>query len=131
MASVRELKDALIAEHHQVVRSSEIAMDAITTMLSLSQWVLGVLGLAIALIALVGLGLIYRIVKRRIDDITNRRLEEHLTSVEFDERIDAIVASAVHAKFQNIYIVERIEQVSRRKDDPSPFPDQETKHDPS
>ena len=101
MASVRKLKDALIAEHHQVMRSSEVAMDARTMMLSLSQWVMGVLGVAIAHIKLVGFGVISRIVKRRTDGVTNRRLEEHLTSVEFDGRIDAIVANAVHVRLQN------------------------------
>ena len=60
----------------------------------------GRLGEAIALIKLVGLGVISLIVKRRTDGVTNRRLEEHLTSVEFDERIDAIVVKAVHVRLQ-------------------------------
>lgn len=124
MASVQEIKDALHAEREATVKASEIAMTAIDTLLNMSMWVLSVLALMLAVLAIVGWWQIHRIVKLKAEHIANRKLDHYIGSDKFTTLMDQKITEAVETRWQDTVVVREIQVRQRAPADEQPFPNE-------
>jgi hypothetical protein len=101
MPSVRELKDAALADQQNAAEVVATAMDAIDTLLSISQYVLAIFGGSLAILALVGVVIIYRAAERAAEKIAKKRFDAHIESSVFDEKLDARIKHALDVQKEN------------------------------
>lgn len=121
MATVQELKDALIAEQANAVELTEKAVDAIGTVLTLSSWVLGVLGGVIALLAVFGYGFIARGAKEAARKLADDKVDAYIKSKDFADMMQASVEAEVKKRMTNKFILANLTE-EQDGDEPDPFP---------
>ena len=105
----------------QALEASQTAIDAISTVLSVSTWALGIIGIAVALIALWGWTTLKEGAREKAKQIANDRLDSYMASGEFKELMQARVDVAIKAKWQES-LLKRLEETVRSADDEAPFP---------
>lgn len=108
----------------QALDASQTAIDAIGTVLTVSTWALGIIGFAVALIALWGWSTLKEGAREKAKQIANERLDSYMASDEFKELMQARVDVAVKAKWQES-LLKRLEEAVRAADDETPFPNKE------
>ena len=96
-------------------------MDAIGTVTDFASYTLTVLGLVIALVALLGVVTIYRGARVTAKQIANQRLDSYIDSEGFRTLIAERIDAAVKANWQD-GLIRRLEEAVRGGDDPLPFP---------
>ena len=125
MASVQELKDALLADQRAAQQATETAISAIGTMLSLASWVVGILAFLIALLALAGVGYIAREARKKSEQIANKYLRDYIKSDAFQKQLAARIDEALDRQSEKILVLKTYEPPEREADDAPPFPDLE------
>jgi hypothetical protein len=129
MASVQELKDALKTEQSRAIEVSDTAIAAIDTLLNLSQYVLTILGIVLAVLALIGIGAMAGLARRAAISMANSRLDDYLKSQEFEDRMAVAVKSEVKERVGNKVILTYLEE-EKDGGEPDPFPPaEEVEHD--
>lgn len=105
----------------QAMEASETAIDAISTVLAVSTWALGIIGIAVALIAFWGWSALKAAASEKAKQIANERLDSYMSSDEFKLVMQNSVDLAVKAKWQDS-LLKRLEEVVRSSDDEAAFP---------
>ena len=106
----------------QALADSQMSMAAIQTLLSLSQWVLGVLALLIAAFAIWGFDAIKRAACREAEQIANKGFEAYIGTEAFQDMIRTKIAESVQQRWENTFVVSRLAEEKKGPDDASPFP---------
>lgn len=121
MASVNDVKQALLAEQQRAMDVADRAVSAIDTLLNLSMWTLGVLALVLAFIAVFGWTVIYNAARSRAERVANERLDSYLKGKAFKDELDRKVSRVVKEKLDNRLILANISEDTER-DESDPFP---------
>lgn len=106
----------------EALEASQTAMAAIQSLLSLSQWVLGILGLVLAGIAVFGWVAIRNAVLSQSKQIANKRLDDYLETSEFKALVTERIAKSVDERWSNTVVVSRLSEEIKAPGDASPFP---------
>lgn len=111
------------AHINQALDATQTAINAIDTLLALSSWTLGVLGVVLAGIAVFGWVAIRNAVKSQSEQIANTRLDSYLKSDEFKALLAKKVDESIKAKWQNAIVINGLREDPAPPHDPSPFPE--------
>ena len=106
----------------QALEASETAIDAIGTIVSVSTWALGIIAVALTLIAVWGYAAIRRAASEEAKQIANKRFDDYIETDEFKEMVKARIAQSVHDRWGSTFVVSRISEEQKDPNDPSPFP---------
>ena len=82
LASVQELKDAVVEERLKAIELADRSFQAIDTITNQANFWLTVLSVGLAIIALVGLGVIYLGTRRLTKKVADSRMETYIESDE-------------------------------------------------
>lgn len=105
MASVRELKERLAAENAATIEASHTAIAAIDTLLNFSMWVLGILAIIIAIVAIFGYAAIKRYAARVAEGIANEKANRYIGSDEFLGVVEQTIAKEVQEHWRSTVVV--------------------------
>lgn len=106
----------------EALEASQTAMGAIQSLLSLSQWVLGILGLVLAGIAIFGWVAIRNAVLSQSKQIANKRMDDYIGTDGFKALVAERIAKSVDERWSNTVVVSRLAEETRPPGDLSPFP---------
>lgn len=107
----------------QALDATQIAMGAVQTLLSLSQWVLGILGLVLAGIAIFGWVVIRNATMAQAEQIANKRLDAYMESDDFDKLVAKKVEDCVDARWQNVLVAQSLKDDAKPAGDQPAFPE--------
>lgn len=124
MATVQELKDGLLAEQSRTVEVADSAIAAIDTILNLSTYVLTILGVVIALLAIFGYAFIASSAQKAAKKVATGAMDSYIKSQEFADRMQGAVEAEVKRRMANKFIVANITE-EPDGDEPDPFPSAE------
>lgn len=124
LATVQELKDGLLAEQSRTVEVADSAIAAIDTILNLSTYVLTILGVIIALLAIFGYAFIASSARKAAKEVATDAMNSYIKSQEFGDRMQGAVESEVKRRMANKFIVANITE-EPDGDEPDPFPSAE------
>ena len=124
MATVQELKDGLLAEQSRTVEVADSAIAAIDTILNLSTYVLTILGVIIALLAIFGYAFIASSARKAAREVATDAMDSYIKGQEFADRVQGAVESEVKRRMANKFIVANITE-EPDGDEPDPFPSAE------
>ena len=85
----------------EALAASQTAMDAISTLLGISQWVLSILALVVGFIAIFGWGVIRNAVLNLAKQIANKRMDAYIKSEEFSDLLSVKIDEAVIRREQD------------------------------
>jgi len=105
LASVKELKDALVTEQSQAVDVADMAISAIDTLLNLSTWALGILAFVVGIIAIFGYGMIANAAKRAAKDVAKSETHTYIKSVEFSDLLEVAIKKEVKERVKDKVIL--------------------------
>lgn len=117
MASVAEIKEALLADQQRAAEAYEVALQSIGAVTSLASWTLGILGVVLGLVALFGWAVISKVATSRAKELAGQKVSAYLISDEFAKILDQRVVAAMAAR-------DRAKAATRdvTVDDADPFP---------
>lgn len=124
LATVQELKDRLLAEQSRTVEIADSAIAAIDTILNLSTWGLGILGVIIALLAIFGYGFIASSARKSAKEVATKAMSSYIKSQEFADQMQGAVEAEVRRRMANKFIVANLTE-EPDGDEPDPFPSAE------
>lgn len=124
VASVQELKDALLNEQTRVVEIADQAVSAIGILLSLSTWVIGILGFIIALLAIFGYTFIATSAKKAAQKVATSGFDSYIKSQEFEARVESAVRDEVRQRVKDKFILAHIQEEPTGSAE-TPFPSAE------
>jgi hypothetical protein len=111
-------------EHiRQAMEASQTSMDAIQTLLSMSQWVLGVLAVLIAILALWGLRAVTRGSAQAAKQIANGRFDTYIECQEFRDLVEEKIDRAIERRWQNTIVIRTLKEDPPPAGDLSEFPE--------
>lgn len=99
-----------------------IAISAVDTMLNTAQWVLGVLGVVLAVLAIFGFLYISKGAKKHAERIANKRLDDYLQGESFANLVESKLAESIEKRWQNTVVLHSIQAPDRSQGDEQPFP---------
>lgn len=105
----------------QALDASQTAIDAISTVLSVSTWALGIIGIGVAVIAFWGWSTLKDAAREKAKQIANERLESYMESDDFRALMQSRIDLAVKANWQES-LLKRLQEVVRSSDDEAAFP---------
>lgn len=105
----------------QALAASQTAIDAISTVVSVSTWALAIIGIGIAVIAWWGWSTLKAAARETAKKIANERFDSYIKTETFLEMVKERIDKSVQERWQNTKVAERIEEESKLPDDPSPF----------
>lgn len=116
------VEPSVVEQQHveMALEAMQTAMSAIDTLLSLSSWVLTVLGVLIAIIAIFGWVVIRNAVIAQSEQIANKRMNAYLKSDAFKALLAKEVDQSVRARWQS-RAVSRLEEERAQAGDVTPF----------
>lgn len=100
MASVQELKDALIVEQGKSAQLADRALQAVDTVTNQANFWLAVLSFAIALVGLIGLAAIYIGTKREARRVAEGRIKTYLDGAEGKALIRTSIEEEVRSQIE-------------------------------
>ncbi len=121
MATVKELKEALITEQTKALEIADRALVSINTLLNLSMWVLGAFAIIIALIALFGWGFITISARKRAEKIAKDTIDAYIDSSMFTNVLEDHVRREVKERVGEKTILANITEEPAGSG-PTPFP---------
>lgn len=121
MAAVSELKEALVTEQTRALELADQSMAAVGTLLNLSMYVLGGLGVIIALIALFGYGVIAKGARDSANKVAIERMDSYIISQEFSDLLERCVRDEVKRRVGDKFILTHIKEESG-ENSTDPFP---------
>jgi hypothetical protein len=124
LATVQELKDGLLAEQSKTVEVADSAIAAIDTILNLSTYVLTILGVIIALLAIFGYAFIASSARKAAKEVATDAMDSYIKSQEFADRMQGAVESEVKRRMANKFIVANLTE-EQDGGEPDPFPSAE------
>lgn len=108
----------------QALEASQTAIDAIGTVLSVSTWALGIIGIAVALIAVWGWSTLKEGAREKAKQIANERLDSYMASENFTKLMRARIDVAIKTEWQES-LLKRVEEAVKPADDEAAFPTKE------
>lgn len=120
--SVLEMKAALETEQQKLVELSEASIQSIGALLSLSQWVLGILGFLIAGIALFGWWNIRRATVSAGEKRAHAYMKDYVRGEKFAELVDSAVAQRMREEWENQVAAPALDSSDKAKDEEFEFP---------
>lgn len=121
MATVQEIKDALLLEQQNTIEVSQTAIAAIDTLLNLSMYVLGVLAILLALLSIWGITTIRSSSEKKAKKVANDYLKVYIESDKFKDLLEVSVKDEVKSRVGSKVILNYITE-DADGDDPDPFP---------
>jgi hypothetical protein len=100
MASVSDLKDALDVEREKAAILADHAIQAVSTVSNLGSFWLQVLGVELAVLALIGLAAVYLGARRAARLVAESRINTHIDSLEGKRMIREAIAEEVAAQIE-------------------------------
>ncbi|WP_299444166.1 hypothetical protein [uncultured Rhodospira sp.] len=122
MASVAEIKSALLQERQELADIAALALTSMDTLLALSMFVLSAIGLLIAVLSIIGVVWLVRVARRNATKVANERLDSYLESQVFRDLMESMVANAVDRKWQNTVVVTRLDTHDQQAGGHAEFP---------
>lgn len=113
MASVAEIKAALLADQEAARQAFDLAVSSISTVSSVASWTITALGVVAALVAIFGWVAIDKGAKR----VVNQVASHYLSSDKFSKMLEQKVAEAVAQRERSMVAIE-----DDTTDDDDPFP---------
>ncbi len=101
MASIQEMKDALSVDQKHAIDATETAMAAIDMLLSMSQWVLAILAVILALVAVFGFWEVRRFAAAKAEEIAKEHAKNYLESSVFVEKLEERIKHALDVQKEN------------------------------
>jgi len=105
----------------QALAASQTAIDAISAVVSVSTWALGLIGIAIAIIALWGWSTLKAAARETAEEIANKRFDSYIKTETFLEMVKERIERSVQERWQNTIVVSRLSEDVKPLNDPSPF----------
>jgi len=124
---VQQLKDALETEQSRLAEVSDASIQAIGSLLSMSQWVLGILAILLAVIAIVGWITIYRAALAACRNMAKNHLESYINSEAFRNLVSDKIERQLEKEWENRLVSTTLDRSDKEANDPSPFPQAEEK----
>ena len=122
-SSIQQLREALEIKNEVAMKATEIAIENMNWTLNMSMFVLTVVGLVFAGVAVAGWWSIHTVSKRRAERIANISLKSYLESDKFTTMVDDKIKLAAEEKLQRLVFVRELEIPNREAADEAPFPD--------
>lgn len=122
MASVEEIKNALLAEQAKAAEMTDRALQAVDSITNVASFWLGVLGVGVALFALIGWAAVHAGAGRTAKKVADSRMNDYITS----DAAKAIIAAAISDEIarqlasRSFVVVQPAEQPAQQED--SSFP---------
>ena len=104
----------------EALEASQTAMNAIDTLLSMSQWVLGIMALVVGIIAIFGWGAIRNAVLAQSKQIANKRMVDYIDSEAFSDLLSIKIEEAVVRREQD-RDAQRLAEEPRPEGEAPPF----------
>lgn len=108
------------AHINQAMDAAQTAIDAISTITSVSTWALAIIGVGIAAIAIWGWQTLKSGARDTAEQIANDRLDAYIRSEDFAQLMKARVDKAVKSYWQNS-VMRKLEELTRDEGDEPPF----------
>lgn len=125
MASVAEIKTALLADQVAAQKAYELSTSAIGTVSSVASWTITALGVLVAIIAIFGWAVIAKASKAAAKKVAHDNVHAYLKSDEFIRLLDDKVEKALINKSIQGYV-----SGNDDIDDVDPFPSEPEKGEP-
>lgn len=106
----------------QALRASDTAISAIDTILNISMWTLAILAILLAVIGIVGWGVIRSACGSIAKQIANKRFDAYIETDEFRGLVEDRIAQSVKERWQNAVVVTMLQEDKPEAGDRSPFP---------
>lgn len=105
----------------QALAASQTAIDAISTVVSVSTWALAIIGIGIAIIAWWGWSTLKAAARETAEKIAIRRFDSYIKTDAFLELVKDRIERSVQERWQNTVVVSRLAEDVKSPNDPSPF----------
>lgn len=100
MATIKELKEALITEQERAVQLSDRAFQAIDSVTNAANFWLTVLSIGLAVLGLFGLGAIFVGSRRAAIQIADKRIRSYLNSAEGQQFVKQAIETEVRSQIE-------------------------------
>lgn len=121
MATVQELKDALVSEQTKAAELADKSLTAIDTVLNLATFTLGALGFLVAAIAIFGYALIANSSKKAAQKVATSAVDSYIKSQPFAEMIELRVRQEVKDRLKDKIILANLKE-DTAPGEPDAFP---------
>lgn len=105
----------------QAIGASQTAMAAVETVLTVSTWALAIMGLVVALVAIVGFFEIRRASINKAGEIANTRFDNYMKGEDFKAFVQERIESAIAAQWEKEMMSSLVEDIDW-DDELPPFP---------
>lgn len=100
MASVQEIKDTLLDSQAEAIAMSERSLDAIDTIVNVANFWLTLLTILIAIVSLIGFGVIYIGGQRLARRIAEQRIKDYIENNEGKAAVRLAISEEVAAQLE-------------------------------
>jgi hypothetical protein len=125
MASVSELKEALLTEQTRAIEIADSAISAIGVIGAVSGIAIGVLGLIIAILAIFGYGWIRNAATKAAEKVADERMDSYVKTKDFKQLVETKLAEQIQKRWENTVVVRELQTPDREVGEASPFPEKE------
>ena len=122
---VSDLPQAIMPDHDHEI--ADTALSAISTLLNVSMWTLGILAIVLAIVAIFGWGAIKSACTKVVTQKSEEKLQEHLNSDEFKKLLEDKIQKSVDKRWQSTVVVRQLTAPAKGDGEENPFPEPEKK----
>ncbi|MGU3399216.1 hypothetical protein ACLBWS_05655 [Brucellaceae bacterium D45D] len=122
MASVAELKTVLETEQTRMVEVAEKSISSISTILTTSMWVLGVLTFFVAVLGILGWRSVHMASVKKAEGVAKERMKAYMDSDEFKALITSKIDELWADNWQNRVVSPTLDIHDKDNKEASPFP---------
>jgi len=109
MASVQQIKDELRVDQERAVDLAEQSLSAMDALLNLSMFLLGGIGVIIALFALIGIPLLGRAARKRAEQVANKHVRDYIKGTAFSDKLEQAIADSVEDRWQSTVVLKGLQ----------------------
>jgi hypothetical protein len=121
VATIEELKGALLTEQTHALDVADRAITAIDTLLNLATWSLGILAFVVGIIAIFGYSLISSSAKKAAQRVATESMDSYIKSADFSDMVEGKVRTEVRERMKDKLILTYMTE-EKDADDADAFP---------
>lgn len=119
---------AVEQEHiRQALDASQTAIDAISTILTVSTWALAIIAVFLGLVALWGYSAVRRAACDQAKRIANEQFDAYVGTDQFKKLVAERIAKSVEERWGKAVVLTRLEEEPNIAGEPAPFPEKPVK----
>lgn len=124
LATAAQIEPSKVEQSHidQALNASETAISAIDTLLNISTWTLGVLAILLAVIGIVGWGVIRAACIGASKQIANKRFDAYIETEAFQKLVQDRIAKSVEERWGKTIVLSRLQEEKPLTGDEPLFP---------